>query len=482
MTTSPEPSPQRWQALSVCLVAGFMCLLDVTIVNVALPSIQDALHAPLSALQWVLSGYSLAFGMTLVPAGRFGDSISRRNVFIIGALGFTVASALCGAAQSSTWLVLGRLMQGAAAGTLLPQVTALIQQLFSGRERGTAFGLFSASIGVSMAAGPILGGAVIELGGLANGWRWIFLINLPIGLAVAVFSRLLLPAHARRRRNDFDPLGVVLFAGAVGVLLLATIEWQRLSQAVKWPLLGLAAVLAAVFVVWERRYLAARRAPLLNLGLFENRGYTLGTALGSLYFAGGTSILFLLPLYLQSGRGYSALAAGLSMSPFAIGSAASAIVAGRLAHRLGAGLIGGGLALVILGVAGSIAVLSAAGGTPWAVSLPLVLAGVGNGLIIAPNQTLTLAAVPIAHAGAASAMVQVGQRVCSAIGIAVIGAVFFDQRLHAGWITAYRWGLLTIGMFVLAALAVAVSQLRPPSSGTDKLAELPNGYEDELAR
>src|SRR5215213_1881768 len=181
--SADQPDPRRWKALSVCLVGGFMVLLDVSIVNVALPSIRDGLQASESELQWVVSGYALTFGLLLVPAGRVGDVRGRRTMFV-AALGlFSLASLACGLAPTSLTLVVARLVQGLAGGLLTPQINALIQQLFRGRERGTAFGLFGTVVGVSTAVGPLLGGALIAIFGADDGWRWVFFINLPIGLA-----------------------------------------------------------------------------------------------------------------------------------------------------------------------------------------------------------------------------------------------------------------------------------------------------------
>jgi MFS family permease len=180
-----EPDPRRWKALWVCLVAGFMTLLDVSIVNVALPSIQTGVDATPSDLQWVVSGYALAFGLTLVPAGRLGDVLGRRTVFVVGVVLFGLASLACGIAPNSTLLIVARLVQGAAGGILNPQVSGLIQQLFRGAERGRAFGLLGATIGISTAVGPVVGGVILDGLGEQRGWRWIFFVNLPIAVAAA---------------------------------------------------------------------------------------------------------------------------------------------------------------------------------------------------------------------------------------------------------------------------------------------------------
>ncbi len=211
-TTAPEHTAsgretrdRRWPALAVCLVASFMTLLDISIVNVALPSIRTGIDASQSGLQWVLSGYALTFGLVLVPAGRIGDVRSRRAVFLTGLALFTATSALAGAAQNEGWLVGARLLQGVAGGILVPQVSGFIQQMFRGAERGRAFGLLGATIGVSTAVGPLLGGLLIQVFGTHEGWRWVFYVNLPIGLAALPLAYRLLPAPPRRRRAGAAP-------------------------------------------------------------------------------------------------------------------------------------------------------------------------------------------------------------------------------------------------------------------------------------
>ncbi len=211
------PDPNRWRALSVTLVAGFMSLLDVSIVSVALPSIQQGLGTDPAAVQWVVSGYALTFGLALVPAGRLGDAIGRRTMVLAALTGFVVCSAAAGAAQSIGMLVAARLAQGVAAGALAPQNSALIQQLFRGAERGRAFGFFGATIGISTAAGPVVGGLILALAGGPGGWRWIFFVNVPIGILALVLAARLLPR------------------GTPGSGVTSTSPGSRCSAAGSWP-------------------------------------------------------------------------------------------------------------------------------------------------------------------------------------------------------------------------------------------------------
>ncbi|MEU8674578.1 MFS transporter [Streptomyces sp. NPDC048560] len=473
---SGAPDPRRWKALGVCLVAGFMTLLDVSIVNVALPSIREGLDTPESDLQWVLSGYALAFGLLLIPAGRLGDARGRRVVFMAGLALFTLASAACGAAQSSLWLVIARLVQGLAGGLISPQISALIQQMFSGRERGRAFGMFGTVVGISTAVGPLLGGLLIEMAGAEEGWRWVFYVNLPLGIVCLLLARRLLPdtpSAAPVRARDLDPVGVLLLGAAVLALLLPFVQAQQWQGNAKWLLLLLAAALLAAFVSWESRCPRRSTQPVLNLALFRLRSYWLGCLLILLYFAGFTSIFFVTTLYLQSGQHYSALQAGLAVTPFALGSGLSATIGGRLVGRFGRPLVVVGLTMVAVGLALTALAVHLVPGTNagWAMASPLLLAGLGSGLVIAPNQTLTLSEVPVAGAGSAGGTLQTGQRVGSAIGIAAVGAVFFAQVGPDGWATAYDHGLLVSVAFVLAGLIVALADVRATRRGRSRTKE-----------
>jgi EmrB/QacA subfamily drug resistance transporter len=460
--TAEQADPRRWKALAVCLVGGFMVLLDVSIVNVALPSIRDALQASESELQWVVSGYALTFGLLLVPAGRIGDVRGRRTMFVVALGLFTLASLACGLAPGSLFLVIARLVQGLAGGMLTPQISALIQQMFSGRERGTAFGAFGTVVGISTAVGPLLGGALIAMFGADEGWRWVFFINLPIGLAAIPLAwRLLPPDRAERRRHDYDPIGVVLLGAGIVLLLLPLVQEQQWKGAGKWLLIPAAALLLAVFVAWEIRYSRRGKEPLVELALFRLRSYSFGISLITLFFAGFTPLFFVFTLYLQIGLGYSALEAGLSITPFAVGSAVAAAIGGRIVHRLGRRLVVIGLVLVTVGFVGTtVAVHLAAGhGTGWATLAPLLVGGLGAGLVISPNQALTLSEVPVQRAGTAGGLLQVGQRIGAAVGIAAVGSVFFARvaaTLGRGFASAFVHGMLVATAFVVAALVLAV--------------------------
>ncbi len=453
----------RWRALMVCLVAGGMCLLDVSIVNVALPSIATGLGADDSQLQWIVAGYTLAFGMALVPAGRLGDARSRRTVFLWGVGLFTLASAACGASPSATFLVLARVVQGIGGGLITPQVSGFIQNLFRGPERGRAFGLFGASIGISTAIGPLLGGVLVQLGGPDLGWRLVFYVNLPVGLALVVLALRWLPSAPGGRRQSLDPVGVLLFAAAMLLVLLPVVEGEQgqpLSER-PWWLLGVAAALLVCFWLWERFWTSRGRETLVDLRLARVPSYLFGVALGSAYFAGFTAVFVTLTLYLQQGLDYSPLEAGLSQLPFALGSAVSSFTGGRLVARWGRLLVLGGLVTVasaLLAVDLLAPYVESRVGL-WLAPL-LLLAGLGGGFVISPNVTLALDEVAPERAGSGGGLLQTAQRVGSALGVAVVLAQFFDVLAGGGdHAEAFSRSLRTVVALVAVAALLALVDL-----------------------
>jgi MFS family permease len=256
-----EVDATRWRAFSVCLVAAFMTLLDVSIVNVALPSIRTGLQASQTQLQWIVSGYALAFGLVLVPAGRLGDLHGRRTVFVSSLALFTAASAGCGLARSAAWLIVARLVQGVAGGMLNPQVSGFVQELFTGPRRGRAFGLQGSVIGLSTAVGPLAGGGLISLFGVERGWRSVFFVNVPIGLVAIMLAIRLLPVSAGSgRRESLDPVGMILLGAGTGLLLLPLVEERTGGAALIWRLMPASAAVLIVFVLWERRHAVGARS------------------------------------------------------------------------------------------------------------------------------------------------------------------------------------------------------------------------------
>ncbi|MEU2775771.1 MFS transporter [Streptomyces sp. NPDC007162] len=470
----PATEDRRWKALGVCLTAGFISLLDTSIVNVALPSMEHGLGATEAAQAWVVSGYSLTFGLALVPAGRLGDMRGRRQAFLVGLAVFTVASAACGLAASPDWLVVFRLIQGAAAGMVAPQTSGLIQQMFQGAERARAFGLLGSVIGVSTAVGPLAGGLIIDAVGTDDGWRWVFFVNLPIGVvALAAGLRLLPRFPAVGKREEFDPVGVLLLGSGVLALMLPLVQEQQWTGQQKWTLLPLGALLLGLFWTWERRQGRLGRAPLVDLNLFSLRSFTLGALVSLTYFAGFTTVFFVLALFLQNAAGYSALAAGVTVLPFAASSAVGAALGGRMVVRHGRKLVVLGLTGVALGLLGIVAVVRTVplDSLGWAAVLPMIVGGIGSGITVSPNTTLTLMRVPVQRAGAAGGVLQTGQRVGSAAGIAVVGSVYFAHLAdHGPAVEALQYGLLTSMGLIVLALCLAIADLRERTNAPQELA------------
>ncbi|MDO5737600.1 MAG: MFS transporter [Propionibacteriaceae bacterium] len=478
MSPSPSPSaehyvpdPRRWLILAVLMVALFMSLIDVSIVNVALPSIQLGLDASQSQLQWVLSGYALAFGVGLVAAGRAGDIYGRGALFISGVAIFTVSSIACGFAQDANLLNIARAFQGIGSGLLNPQAVGMIQQHFRGEERGRAFGFFGAAVGVSVAIGPVLGGSLINVFGMEHGWRWVFFVNLPVGIAAIVLAARWFPkplfdnqpvegARAPSVIRDLDPGGAVLLGLAVFALLLPFVEtgggpWM-------WSSLPVGLALVAAWLWWERRQKRRDHNPMVDLDIFRVASFANGALLVSLYFVGITSVWVLLALYMQDGLGHTALAAGLIGLPSAILSGVAALWGGRNVTRLGRKLVIGGLYIALLGLATSILVVwlrSIGLASEWWLLLTLGFIGVAQGLVISPNQTLTLADVPLTYAGSSGGIMQTGQRIGTSVGIAVITALAFRVLASSGWSWAFMAGFAAIMVVVVATLFVAYRDL-----------------------
>jgi EmrB/QacA subfamily drug resistance transporter len=472
--TDFEPDPRRWRILAVTLVIGFMALLDVTIVNVALPSIRSGLGASAAGVQWIVSGYALTFGLTLVAGGRLGDALGRRRMMLIGLAGFLASSAAVGLAPNELWVVVARLVQGAAAGLLTPQNSGLIQQLFRGAERGRAFGLFGLTVSVSAALGPVLGGLLIAAFGEEDGWRAIFLVNVPIGLVALVFVARLVPGRdgpgpdgpGRGAADRIDLVGAALLGAAVLCVLYPLVAVMAGVSPVLLVLVG-APVLFWVFVRWERRLVATGRAPLLDVGLLRAApGYASGILLGSLYFTGFTGVFLVLSVHLQEEVGLSPLATGLMLTPFAIGSAVTAPVAGHFVSRVGRRVSVLALLVVIAGlVAVTVVVPGHDGEGLWPLLVvPLLLAGLGGGGVVSPNFTLTLEEVPPRMGGAAGGALQTGQRIGSALGTALAMSVYqVTVGASGSTATGLRAALGTALVVIVLALVVAVHDLRVAS-------------------
>jgi len=461
------PAPRKnWLALAVLLAGFFMALLDATIVNVALPSIKSSLNATESTLSWIISGYALTFGLALIPAGRLGDRLGHKWVYIVGVGLFTLASAYCGFAQNDFDIVVGRILQGLAGGIFVPAVGSFIQLLFKGRERGKAFAIMGSVIGVSSALGQITGGVLIQIFGAEEGWRWVFFVNLPIGIATVLFAIRLLPsgdAHADRT-NRMDWLGVAILSASISAILIPLIQGQQDG----WPLytwISLAAGLLGlvVFGAWQVAFTKRGGSALVPPKLFKHADFTFGTILALVYFAGFTSIFFTLSLLWQGGLQHSALESGLLTLPFAIGTAIFSSQSSKWAAKLGRTVLIIGAIAVAVGLGVTWVILqnvSILDLNSWILLPGLFLAGAGNGCFLAPNVQFIVATVENSEAGSASGVVQTMQRLGTAIGVAVVGSILFNaihiapQQNMALFQAQFKTGASN-GMLMSFILAVA---------------------------
>jgi EmrB/QacA subfamily drug resistance transporter len=464
---------QTWRAYAVAVGVASLTILDLAKINVAIPAISDDLGAGPTEVQLLVAGFVLAFGLLLVPSGRFGDLYSRRGMFLAGLALFTLSSLACAVSFSIEMLIAGRIAQGFAAGMLMPQVLGLVQQLFQGPARGKAFGVFGAVIGLSTAFGPTLGGFLVGVGGESLGWHLLFWMNVPLGIAAFIFAVRLLPRTQQTPEGavkDFDIVGTVLLGLTVFTLMLPFVltTGTDADNPARWWLLVAAAVCGGLFLAWEKRYVNAGRVAIIDFELFRIPSFRNGVAVSSFYFAAMPSTFIVLTLWLQQGLGFSPIVAGMVTIPFALFSAFTSWRAGLVVHRIGRPLVVWGLVGVIAGF-GSLILLSSvvpAAWMAWAVAGVMVIAGLGGGAVISPNQTLMLEDVPVASGGLAGSIAQVGQRIGTAMGLAAVLSVYFGvvsrqgPELTGSYVSGFSWGMMVVASFVTLALVFALLDLR----------------------
>ena len=421
------------RAFAVSIAVAVLTILDLTKVNVALPSIDRALGAGPTELQIIVAGYALALGLSLVPGGRLGDVTSRRRMFVAGLIVFTACSLLCALAPSSGLLLAARFLQGVGAGLQLPQVLGLTQELFQGPERGRALGVFGATVGIATALGPTIGGALIAVGGEQDGWRLIFWMNVPLGVLLVLLVLRYIPRRSTPPApgsRSIDPIGIGLLGLTIVAFMLPFVltTGQQGDSPWRWLSLPASAALLLAFLRWERAYAAKGRSPAVDLGLLRRSSYRNGLLVATAWFAAGPATFLLNTLLLQEGLGIAPVFAGMVTIPFAIASAISSYTAGRLVERYGRTLVIVGILIAAVGFLLSLsAVLFAPEPLmPYLIAAALLVAGFGGGSVVSPNQTLTLSEVPVRQGGVAASVAQVGQRVGTAVGVAGASAVFFS--------------------------------------------------------
>ena len=472
--------PDHERLLPTLLIPAFITLLAVSSVNVILPAVSHSLSSGTAGLQLVVSGYALVFGVALVPAGRAGDVMGRGRLFVIGMLLFGVGALASGLAPDVVTLNLARVVMGVGSGLLNPQVTGMIQQYYSGEARGRAFGLFGAVIGVSVALGPVLSGGFIGWLGDDWGWRASFLINVPLTLAGIWAARRYLPASAWRRGSgtdqtgrahatgaahrsgvDLDPVGMGLLAA--GTLLIMIPFMEASVGAWIWGLEAAGIGVIGAWVAWEKRYRARGGAPMVDLSLLAIPSFAYGSLAIAVYFLGYTCVWVIVAQYIQAGLGSTALASGLIGVPAALAASITAAVAGRRVIRVGRVMVLGGMVLGMAGLLASIGIIhmhARAGWSPWWLTLTLLVLGVGQGLVVSPNQALSLADVPLEYAGAAGGILQTGERIGASIGIAAVMGLTFRVSHSSGWEAAAQAGLLAVVAAIAVSAGVAVIDLR----------------------
>lgn len=433
-TPASAPDGHGWRAVSIVLVGAFMALLDTTIVNVALPSIRTGLHASSASLEWIVSGYALAYGLALVPGGRAGDRFGHKRLFLIGLTIFTLASVACGISQSQGEIVAARIAQGLGAGLFFPSISATIQHSFTGPARSKAFGVLGAVIGVSTAIGPLLGGLIIAGAGAHDGWRWVFLVNLLIGAVAIPMAAWRLPKAASHVRRGFDPVGLGLLTGGLLLLLIPLVEGQDDGwPAWTWICFGGCLAVFALLAAWELQADKRGGDPLLKPGLLRQTSFSAGAVFAIAFFGGFSSVFFTLSILWQEGLAHSALVTGVVIAPYSVGTLIAAANSDKLSARLGRLVLVLGCSLLVIGLGLVVLVIHLT--TPavngWDLAGPLLLAGLGTGMTIAPNQDFVLATVPRAEAGTAAGILSTSQRVGTAVGIAVIGTVLFGSLKFA---------------------------------------------------
>lgn len=423
------PDPRRWLAFAVVLVAGFVDLVDSTIVNVAVPSIQGDLHADYAQIEWVVAAYVLSFAALLILSGRLGDSYGRKRLFMIGMAGFTISSLCCGLSVNPGMLIAARFAQGATAGLMVTQILAILRVTFPRHERGKAVGIFGAVTGSSAVFGLALGGVIVQWDLFGWQWRTIFLINVPVGVAALIAAAIVVRDSRAPQRPKLDVIGMLLALAAVALLVYPLTEGRHLG----WPawtfaMVAGSIVLLAVFIVFERRRIATVGSALVEFGVFRSRSFSVGMGMWWLFWIASGGFFFAWTLFLQQGLGWTPLHAGLTAATFAVGVGIGAGNApDKLVPKFGRNvLLAGGLinAAGLLTFAWMVWHYGPSLNS-WQIIPVHVLSGIGFGLVVAPTLDLLLGQVSGRDAGTASGLLNTVQQLGLALGVALVGVVFF---------------------------------------------------------
>ncbi|MEU2425312.1 MFS transporter [Streptomyces sp. NPDC007851] len=466
-----SPAAPHRLILPTVLAGVFITTLDFFIVNVAIPSLQTDLSASASTIEWVVAGFGLAYGVGLITGGRLGDLYGRRKMFLLGLALFTIASLLCGVAQSGGFLIFSRVLQGLAAAMLAPQVLALLSTVFTGPARLKVFAGYGMAMGLAAVFGQLIGGLLIQADIFGWGWRSCFLVNLPLCLLIMGLTLKVVPESRAEGRPKLDFLGVLVITLALVALVLPLIEGREKG----WPLwtwlsFGAFAVLMAVFVAVERSIAAKGGSPLVNIAMFGDRAFVVGLACQLVFWMGQASFFLVLALYMQAGRGLSALQAGLLFAAIGIGYMYTSMNATKFAAKLGRQVLAVGALLMAVGLVTigiTAAHLGTGSHTAWLIP-GLVIDGAGMGLAVAPLASTVLARVNPQYAGSASGVLTTGLQIGNSIGVAVIGVIFYNalgERPGASSFThAFDMGIIFL-VAVAATLALLVQALPRTNAG-----------------
>ena len=427
-STGQAGYPGRWLAAIVLIVGALMDMIDVTIVNVALPSIRRDLHASATQLEWVVSGYMLAFAAALIIAGNLGDKFGRKRLFLSGAALFGLASLAAGLSGSGAELIAARVVQGAAAAAMAPQVLATFRVIFGRAERGKAFGIYGAMLGFASAIGLVLGGLLTDANLFGFQWRSVFYVNVPVAVAALIAGARLVPETRDPGARRPFVAGAVLLAGSLVAIVYPLLEGRQLGwPAWVWPLMAAGVAGLVVLGLIEARRRSSSVAPLLRAGLFRVPAFAAGMGVQLAFFAGMQGFFIAFALWLQAGQHFSPLKAGLTAVAFSVGSFIAAPVAVPLAQKAGRRILAGGAVLMVAGIGGVALAAPHVGlnGSPWPIVPGLVVAGAGLALLVIPLVNVVLAAVPAEVAGGASGLFSTAQQLGGALGVALLGSVFF---------------------------------------------------------
>jgi EmrB/QacA subfamily drug resistance transporter len=457
----------RWAPLPIVLAGTFMVVLDFFIVNVAMPSIQASLHASTGAIEWVVAGYGLTSAVLLITAGRLGDRHGRRRLFCVGLGLFTLSSAACGLADTSTELIAARLIQGVGAALLMPNVLSIIGVLYDGVDRAKALSAYGMVLGLGAVSGQLIGGALVAANLAGLGWRSCFLINVPIGAVALAFAPRLVPESKVPKAGRPDMLGTLLVTAGLTAIVLPLVEGRQHG----WPLwtwlsLAAAPVILGAFYYRQRRLACDGGAPLVHPELFANGTFRAGLVSQLVFWCGQASFFLILALYLQLGRGLTAMQSGLVFTILAASYLAASLRAPALTERHGRRVLAVG-ALTLVGGHGLLLAAVAdvgVGGSIAALVPGLVLIGAGMGLGITPLATIIMSGMKPEQAGATSGVLATAQNVGNALGVAVIGVVFFGALQH-GFAGAFELSLAVLAG-TLAIVAALTRLLRAPSVGS----------------